>query len=759
MRGCALLSGEHELGGVAPTLPLPGHDVETAGQTGGADAIAGTETEHGTAGCVVDQGLEGELAQVVGTEVEALALRVVGQGIVRVGLPWRGDAVRGCNAVHDVQRPEAVVARGVACIVGVAQDGGAVVRASASQVGGVVAQAVVQVDASARLRHEQPLLRLVGRVGRGDAELCAQVSGGRGGGLRGVGQSQSAHPVDDVAVAVGEGRDLPLLAVAVVARLVGHDESLTVGVEAGARAGVGYGVEIVGARLHGRLDDGLLDVRAVRMTLGEGREQCRHAHVYEAPEVVDIFAVGAVDDHLAQGALPYVPALIVQALRRIEQGGQAVNAVDELLLEAVVIEGGVAFEDEPLEPLVLPHAPDPLLQAVVGEGDVGHQLTLRVVAAVLQPVVVVEGDVIVPHRSEAQSVVVLLLIEEHAPEVVGVGGDLAGQIPADERECVDVVVIAAVGLEGAVQEAALEGVDEVAYVVILLRRYFVVRRVMDGDGHALDGSAPTALAVSEVGEAVGLEEVAAGVVALGGEGIVLLPDVYAMAAHVDVVAHLIVAAVLSVQGQVSELGAGREHLSAEVAHAAGQGIAEERLVAVVGQEGPLLGVGPSGAQEALLLWELDAIGLLRHVPGGVAPSADEDGVVVGLAVALKNPHPGGHLRRLAADVAAAVGLDIDMWQAGQPLPAGVLGHESECGGCEGQQCECKSFQVLKVLFADKITKNQAKSFTSGVNMCYFDIIPPKNCKAPTCNLQAGASQEKYIWSGIMPRSARYDGPT
>ena len=208
------------------------------------------------------------------------------------------------------------------------------------------------------------------------------------------------------------------------------------------------------------------------------------------------------------------------------------------------------------------------------------------------------------------------------------------------------------------------------------------------------------LAVDVVAEAVGLDEVAAADVALRREGLVLLGDVDAVLAHVNLVAHLIVAAILPVEGQVDEHGAGGERLAAEVADVAGQGVAQERLVAVVGQQGPLLGIGALRAHEALLLRELDAVGLLLHFPGRVAASTDEDRVVVGLAAALDDPQSCRHLGGLAGGVLSAEGLDVDVGQVGQLSAAAVLCHDDNGGSDEGNQCERKAFHVRAVMKSD-----------------------------------------------------------
>ena len=143
------------------------------------------------------------------------------------------------DAVHDADVPHSVVACGVALVVGVALDGGAVIRVSFRQIGGVVGFPVVQVVASFSLFHGMPLLRLVGSVGSGHDEWCTNIGGFCGFALRGVGQRHAVHAVEDLLIAVIERDDLPLLAMAVINRGISHHLSIVGDVEDGGRPHIG----------------------------------------------------------------------------------------------------------------------------------------------------------------------------------------------------------------------------------------------------------------------------------------------------------------------------------------------------------------------------------------------------------------------------------------------------------------------------------------------------------------------------------------
>ena len=80
-----LTESVQELYGVATGGSGPSDDVEATGKGGERGASGGAEGLDEAAGVVIDAHGEGQGFEVVGAEMEASALRVVGQGIVKNG--------------------------------------------------------------------------------------------------------------------------------------------------------------------------------------------------------------------------------------------------------------------------------------------------------------------------------------------------------------------------------------------------------------------------------------------------------------------------------------------------------------------------------------------------------------------------------------------------------------------------------------------------------------------------------------------------
>ena len=319
------------------------------------------------------------------------------------------------------------------------------------------------------------------------------------------------------------------------------------------------------------------------------------------------------------------PLLIVERLRGREQSGEAVrlgqkkvlDAGPEKLLEAVV--------DTPLEPGVLPHALNPRLGAAVGL--VGHEQTQGGGIAA----VVVVGDVVVPQRAEEETVVAALLIEIGAVEAVDVGRQLRADVPVDERGRIDKSPVAPLGIgERRRRQGTLETGDVLLDVGGLARENVLIVRIMDAHGRVVYSGAE-AVAVHE---AVRLQKIAARDVVAGGQRHRLLRDVHTVGTHLHLVADLIGALIDAVEREIDKthrgiegqrLGFGRPAQGgAEETHLRGQSITYQRLVAGIGQERPLLGVGVALAQKLLLIQKLEAIGLLGQPPRGVAAAAHGD---------------------------------------------------------------------------------------------------------------------------------------
>ena len=88
-----------------------------------------------------------------------------------------------------------------------------------------------------------------------------------------------------------------------------------------------------------------------------------------------------------------------------------------------------------------------------------------------------------------------------------------------------------------------------------------------------------------------------------------------MRAYIHLVRELVIAHILVVDGQVDELGRRVELQSSPFAHQAGQRIAQQRLVGVVGQQRPLLGIRAPLAQQFHLLMKLQFVRLLGKTGG------------------------------------------------------------------------------------------------------------------------------------------------
>ena len=107
---------------------------------------------------------------------------------------------------------------------------------------------------------------------------------------------------------------------------------------------------------------------------------------------------------------------------------------------------------------------------------------------------------------------------------------------------------------------------------------------------------------------------------VGGNGVLL--D-YVNAARVDIylVADLIVAKEGGVECDINEGGGWHKGLAEELGYVACHGIADECLVAAVGQQCPVACVGMLVAEELGCVLELDAIGFLGETPCAIASAA------------------------------------------------------------------------------------------------------------------------------------------
>ena len=163
---------------------------------------------------------------------------------------------------------------------------------------------------------------------------------------------------------------------------------------------------------------------------------------------------------------------------------------------------------------------------------------------------------------------------------------------------------------------------------------------------------------------------------------------------------MVVAQIGAIDYEVDEVGCRTEGLSQEVAHGKGDGIAQQTFVGMVGKEGPTLVLGISLAEEFGGLVELDAVGLLGQVPGGVATAANLKRVVLHHLIGIHIGHRGIDVVTLAGDLLSPEGLDVDGGDIGQLF---VLRH-AEADHQAGYQTEENTFlhTISFLLYSTKL---------------------------------------------------------
>ena len=131
---------------------------------------------------------------------------------------------------------------------------------------------------------------------------------------------------------------------------------------------------------------------------------------------------------------------------------------------------------------------------------------------------------------------------------------------------------------------------------------------MYAERHIPEVAVESGLPVLKIFKAIGLKQVAAGNVALFGKRIVLFHNVHPMRAHINLIGNLVVTNISFIDSQIDKLGSRVELQACTLSHQACQGIAQQRLVAMIGHNGPFLRLGVTLAQELHLFIELQLIG-------------------------------------------------------------------------------------------------------------------------------------------------------
>ena len=208
------------------------------------------------------------------------------------------------------------------------------------------------------------------------------------------------------------------------------------------------------------------------------------------------------------------------------------------------------------------------------------------------------------------------------------------------------------------------------------------------DGHTLR-CAEAVLSIGVVVRTVRLQQIAARDVGrVGGDG-VLLCDVDTMWPHVDLIAYLICAEVIAVELEVDKAAGGIEAEPQPLAEGRGQRVAHHRLVGGVGQQRPRARLRVALAEKLFLLPELDAVGLLGHVPGRVAAPAYLRRVVDRLVVLpVDVNYRAVFVRRLAGDVPAVGRRDAHQRQVGvAPRPQRRRRRDDDHGEKQGNDAD------------------------------------------------------------------------
>ena len=176
-------------------------------------------------------------------------------------------------------------------------------------------------------------------------------------------------------------------------------------------------------------------------------------------------------------------------------------------------------------------------------------------------------------------VVVAVLVHVDTIERVDVASDLCPHVPIDKVLLIDESPITLLRIHEMVRcHSLLEASQPTSNGDTLVKGQILVLGVLDGVHDTIAGSGDQGLLLRVLVDH--FEQPA-----------VILADLYALLVYLHLVTDLIGATIVAIQIEVYEPCSRTKLHAHETSKVIGQGIADHRLVAVVGQESPALGIG------------------------------------------------------------------------------------------------------------------------------------------------------------------------
>ena len=269
-------------------------------------------------------------------------------------------------------------------------------------------------------------------------------------------------------------------------------------------------------------------------------------------------------------------------------------------------------------------------------------------------VVVVESDVKIPYGPSLELVASALLAHIYAPIGVGVATQLAHDEVAQEAVQIE-ILREVVTIGRSAEYRLLHTIEVVLDVVGLTLGDILIIGRFDRNGNAALRPEVRSLTLSIC---VDLNQVTTRQCLVGIVARLHLGNIDTSLIHLNLVAELVAATILAVEHHIHGLAEGGIFESYTAADLEGQDVAQQRLVAVVINQCPLLRLGGCAEQFDLLV-ELKAIGFLGELPAGIASAAHTRlavGVEVG-AILADDIDRAGDLILLRLNLGIACGVD------------------------------------------------------------------------------------------------------
>ena len=376
-------------------------------------------------------------------------------------------------------------------------------------------------------------------------------------------------------------------------------------------------------------------------------------------QVVNVLIVSAEELDFFVITLTDIPYFVVFFLRLLKELGQRVDLLNHEVGESAVVGIGVSLGHRLRKPFVLTHAGEPHFHHRVAIAHVDHEL----LAHVAFPRRVVKRDIVVPQRSEVEGRVVAVFVEVSTVEAVGISRNFVGQIPGEKAGGVDVTAITQFGVAKLLAVEAILKTGNIVLDIFQLAAADGVARFVNAHHHIVRRGDVRVVAVVI---ARSFEQVSsAHVGSVVGHLIDLLVDVDPLRTDVNLVRYLVSSLVFIVQVEVHKFGGRIKLQSQEGSHLRSQCIPDHGFVGAVGQQCPAACLRVVAAQQALLLLQFDAIGLLGHAPRGVSASANLDGIINGRTLFV-HPHQAGvDIVLLTRNAGPAIRVDVNAGQVGK----------------------------------------------------------------------------------------------